>query len=217
MERKIQPRTALYDGETDEMKKLKPIKAGMILECTPQGPDAKIYPHVLKTLCPGMEVEKPETMTNKKNLIELGSEVAEMLLQTGCDVVFLIWDRMPKWGGTGKCADGEGELTKALTALGVDLGRIVFCCIDEELESWIISDARAVEEFVWQQTKPHRQPKFKSPGPAKPKDQLKRYWTPFNDFLHSWPIVQAMPDFDIAAKGSKSFADFCAAVGRWCA
>lgn len=199
------------------MKAPKPIKAGMILECTPQGPDAKIYPHVLKTLCPSMEVEKPETMTNKKRLVEQGPEVAKLLLDTGCDVVFLIWDRMPKWEGTGKCADGEGELSSALTALGVDLKRIVFCCIDEMLESWIIADSRGVEEFVKVQTHPHPQKKFRATGPSNPKGQIKNYWAPFNDFLHAWPIVQAMPDFDRAAKGNVSFGVFCETVRRWCA
>lgn len=191
------------------------MKAGMILECTPQGPDAKIYPHVLKTLCPGMEVEKPKTMTNKKRLVEDGPEVTQVLLETGCDVVFIIWDKMPKWGGTGKCADGEGELTKALTALGVDLQKVVLCCIDEELESWIVADGRGITTYFQGKTT-HKLPKFLNSGPSNPKVRIKKYWDSYLDFEHNWPIVQAMPDFNRAAKNNKSFGAFCSAVMNWC-
>ncbi len=198
------------------MKMSKPIKAGMILECTAQGPDAKIYPHVLKTLCPGMEVEKPETMTNKKNLVELGPEVAQILLQTGCDVVFLIWDRMPKWDGTGKCAEAQSELVEKLAALGIDLAKIVFCCIDEMLESWIVADGRGITAYFQGKTT-HKLEKFKDAGPSKPKERITNYNSRYNDFTDDLGIVQAMPDFDRAAKGNASFGEFCAAVRRWCA
>lgn len=193
----------------------KAVRAGMVLECTPQGPDALIYPYVLRALCPGMEVEKPETMTNKKRLIEEGPRAAKLLFGTGCDVVFIIWDRMPKWGGIGKCAETEALLEAGLQALEVDLGRVVMCCIDEELESWMVADGRGVTAYFQAKTV-HPLEKFKDAGPEKAKDRIGKYWAKYKEFVDDFGIVKAMPDFDRAAKGNASFGRYCAAVRRWC-
>jgi hypothetical protein len=191
------------------------MKVGMVLECTKGGPDAKIYPYVLQRLCPAMQVVPPETMGNKKNLIDLGPEAAKILIEKeGCDLVLMIWDRMPKWGGTGRCAEMELALQGRLAQLGVNMSRVVQCCIDEMLESWIVADGRGVTAFL--STQNSHLGEFKDAPPSNPKERLKKYYAGYNDFLHDLGIVQAMPDFDRAARKNASFGRFCAAIHKAC-
>ena len=190
------------------------MKVGMVLECTRQGPDAKIYPYVLRQLCPAMQVVDVSTMGNKENLIQFGPEAVHTMLQAGCALVFVIWDRMPRWGGTGRCAEAETALRSAFAALGVDSARVVLCCIDEMLESWMVADGRGVTTFL--RTKNSHLPTFKDAPPGNPKDRLKKYYAGYNDFIHDWGIVQAMPDFDRAARKNASFGHFCQAILSAC-
>ena len=42
------------------------MKVGFVLECSPKGPDADIYPYLAgEIFCPKVEVAKPETLVNK--------------------------------------------------------------------------------------------------------------------------------------------------------
>ena len=200
------------------------MKAGFILECQPKGPDADIYPYLAKQFCPGMEVEKPETLGNKNNVMNDGPLVAKTLLETGCDHVFIIWDRMPKWGGTGKCEDHISELEEGLTRLEVDKTKVVMCCISEMLESWLIADGRGVDN--WLATKTDRKIKGFGDHTEKeqtgPKDRIKKHlrehygkWT-YNDYQDNFAIVKHLPDFERAAKWNKSFGDFKGHVERIC-
>ena len=135
------------------------MRIGFILECSPKGPDADIYPYLAKIFCPKLEIEKPETLINKENVMTDGPDVAHMLLETGCDHVFIIWDRMPKWGGTGKCEDHISTLETGLNKLGVDGRRVTLCCIDEMLESWLVADGRGIDGWLSAKTK-HDLPGF---------------------------------------------------------
>ena len=51
------------------------------------------------------------------------------MFDNGCEYVFIIWDRMPKWGGSGRCADHIESLTANLRQAGVDLNKVRMCCI----------------------------------------------------------------------------------------
>src|ERR1700736_6385447 len=114
------------------------MKIGFVLECTLNGPDSQIYPWVAQKICPHLEIAKPETLGNKENVIQDGPIVAQTLLEDGCDFVFIIWDRIPKWGTTGKCEDHIKSLQQGIEKLGIDEKKIILCCIDEMLESWMI-------------------------------------------------------------------------------
>src|SRR3978361_328893 len=128
------------------------MKIGMILECQPAGPDAAVYPYVAKELCEDLEIEKPETLINKQRLMNEAPEVAQTLLQSGCDLVFIIWDKKPRWGEGGNCETDTAALTPALTQLGVKMPRIRLCCIDEMMESWIIADSWGFMSWIRSKT-----------------------------------------------------------------
>src|SRR4051794_5793561 len=103
------------------------MKIGFVLECSPKGPDADIYPWLAIRFCPELEIVKPETLLNKYRVMNEAPLVAQTLLNDGCDYVFIIWDRMPKWGGTGKCEEHISSLEDGIIQLGVNRERIILC------------------------------------------------------------------------------------------
>jgi hypothetical protein len=201
------------------------MKIGFILECQPKGPDADIYPYLANVFCPGLELEKPETLVNKANVMNDGPEVAKILLESGCDYVFIIWDRMPKWGGTGRCEDHITTVEAGLTELKVDRTKIVLCCISEMLESWLIADGRGINN--WLAAKTNRDiRKFDDHATeaeqTAPKERIKRYlgehfpkWK-YNDYQDNFAIVKQFPDFERAARRNNSFAHFKENIERVC-
>ena len=201
------------------------MKVGFILECSPKGPDAIIYPYLAKKLCPDIAIMKPETLINKANVMNDGPIVAQTLLETGCDHVFIIWDRMPKWGGTGKCEEHTATLQAGLKLLNIDLDQITLCCISDMLESWLIADGRGIDNWLAQKTN-HA---IKSFGDHKtnseqtePKDRIKKFlsenyrkWK-YNDYEDNFAIVQHLPDLERVAKWNQSFAHFKEGVDSIC-
>jgi hypothetical protein len=198
------------------------MKIGFILECSLNGPDALIYPWVAKKICPHLEIEKPETMGNKKNLITEGPVVVQALIETGCDFVFIIWDRMPKWeGGTGKCEDDVRTLEEGLKNLGIDNDKVVMCCINEMLESWLIVDGQAITDY-FQGLAPHVRLKHfgdnkDKASQASAKNKIKKYNGRYNDFTDNFKIVKLMKDFEMPAKWNHSFGYFKNSVEDICA
>jgi len=193
------------------------MKVGFILECTPQGPDAAIYPYLAKLFCEDLEIQKPKTLVNKANVMEQGAEVAQVLLQTGCDYVFIIWDRMPKWGGTGRCEEHIATLETRLQQIGVDKTKIFLCCISDMLESWLIADGRGIDTWLASKTN-HPMPGFGDHKTAaeqtSPKDRIKNYlranygkWK-YNDFENNFDIVKHIPEFGRVANWNDSFRVF---------
>jgi hypothetical protein len=201
------------------------MKVGFILECALAGPDAEIYPYVAKKLCPNVEIAKPETLKNKQNVINEGALVAATLLATGCDYVFIVWDRMPKWGGTGKCADHIAHIDAELDKEKVNKERVFLCCINEMLESWMIADGRGITRWINTKT-PHTIPDFgdckDAASQSAPKDRIKAYlrehynkWK-YNDYEDNFDIIKHLPDFERAGRWNASFNEFKKAIEQIC-
>jgi len=201
------------------------MKIGFVLECQPKGPDAAIYPYLANFFCPELEIEKPETLGNKSYVMSDGPDVAEILLESGCDHVFIIWDRMPKWGGTGRCEDHIAIIEARLAELEIDQDKITLCCITEMLESWLIADSRGINN--WLATKTNRNLRSFDDHATEaeqtaPKERIKRYlgehfnkWK-YNDYNDNFAIVKQFPDFDRVARRNASFAHFREHIERIC-
>ena len=201
------------------------MKVGFILECTPQGPDAAIYTYLAKHFCNDLEILKPETLSSKAGVMEQGAEVAKTLLDTGCDYVFIIWDRMPKWGGTGRCEDHIATLENSLQQVGADRTKIFLCCISDMLESWLIADGRGIDAWIASKTN-HAMPGFGDHKTAaeqtNPKDRIKNYlrehfgkWK-YNDFENNFDILKHIPEFSRVANWNDSFRFFKERVEAIC-
>ncbi|MFN7748225.1 MAG: hypothetical protein ACK51D_05710 [Cyclobacteriaceae bacterium] len=201
------------------------MKVGFILECTPQGPDAAIYTYLAKHFCNDLEILKPETLSSKAGVMEQGADVAKTLLDTGCDYVFIIWDRMPKWGGTGRCEDHIATLENSLQQVGADRAKIFLCCISDMLESWLIADGRGIDAWIASKTN-HPMPGFgdhKTPATqTSPKERIKSYlqqnfpkWK-YKDFENNFDILKHIPEFSRVANWNDSFRFFKERVEAIC-
>ena len=202
------------------------MKVGFILECGPGGPDASVYTYVAEELCKLLVFEKPQTMVNKKRLMEEGPIVAQTLLESGCDYVFFIWDRKPRWlDQPGNCRTDTESLTNSLVQLGVDIAKIFLCCIDEMLESWLIADSRGFMTWIRSKTKrplpeigDHKTRDKQVSPKEKIKDYLKNHfkkWN-YNDYDDNIEIAKLLPDFNRAARWNDSFRFFKESIEEIC-
>jgi hypothetical protein len=195
------------------------MKIGFILECSPKGPDADIYPYLAAKFCDKLTIAKPETLVNKKNVMNDGPRVAKTLLESGCDYVFVIWDRLPPWGGTGNCDEHIAELHAGLAALGVDIHRVFCCCIKDMLESWMIGDGKIITSYFQKFTNHKLEifPDYKSSvEQSKPEEKLSRYNKRYNKFTDNFEIVKTMTDFKKIAQRNESFKFFKESVEAIC-
>jgi len=195
------------------------MRIGFILECSPKGPDADIYPHLAKKFCPSADIHSPITLVNKANVMSEGPIVAKTLFEEGCDYVFIIWDRMPKWNGTGKCTDHIASIEAGLDALKINKSRIILCCIKDMLESWMLGDGAAITQY-FQNLTTHPIPNFpdyKSEiDQSKPEEKLSRYNSKYNKYTDNFKIVKLIDDFEKIAKRNESFGHFKRSVERIC-
>lgn len=201
------------------------MKVGFILECSLGGPDAIIYPYVAKEICKALEIEKPETLKDKKSLLQEAPLVAKTLLENGCQKVFIIWDRKPRWkDNLGNCDTDKKTLVDELKNIDVTLEDVYLCCIDEMLESWLIADGEGVTNWINRKTshtiKPF--PDHKAGSQNAPKDRIKAYlktnygkWQ-YNEFQDNLDILKELPDFKKAIKWNSSFAEFANFVNQIC-
>jgi hypothetical protein len=198
------------------------MRIGMILECTSKGPDAIIYPYLAKLFCAMLMINSADiiTLTNKANVMSEGPEIAKLLLNSGCDYVFIIWDRMPKWGGTGSCEDHKKEMSNGLSSSGVDRDKVFLCCIKDMLESWILGDGSAITEYFQSFSPSHRLrqfPDYKSAvEQSQPEEKLKRYNKRYDKYSDNFKIVKLIKDFDKISRRNDSFKYFKECVESIC-
>jgi hypothetical protein len=196
------------------------MNVGFVFECQPKGSDEQVYTYVAKTICNGLIIlpENISSMGNKKTLIEESAIDVAIMLNNGCQYVFIIWDRLPKWGGTGICADHQAELIANLEKENVPLDRIIYCCIDEMLESWLIADGRGVTAYF--KGFDNRSPAFPDnktrADQSGPKNKIKRHNGRYNETIDNIGIVKALPDFTRVAQWNASFQHFVNRVNQIC-
>jgi hypothetical protein len=195
------------------------MKVGFILECSPQGPDALIYPYLANLFCKKLELTKPETLVNKQRLINEGPLIAQTLIVDGCDYVFIIWDRMPKWGRSGKCEDDIAILEQGLSQLKVNRDQIVLCCISDMLESWMIVNGKYITQYFQQfSTKPIQYfgDNTDKASQSDPKNRITKYNGRYNDYIDNFKIVKLIDDFRMHSRWNDSFKFFKESIESIC-
>lgn len=196
------------------------MKVGFVFECQDQGSDEQVYTYIAKKLCASFVIlpENISSLGSKDAVMKESAMDVKVMLAGGCDFVFIVWDRMPKWGGTGKCEDHVAILTAHLATQHIDMTRIIMCCIDDMLESWMIADGRGVTNYFLSIR--HQSPKFpdhaRKAEQVSPKDRLKKYNSRYNESVDNIGIVKALPDFKRAIKRNTSFWFFANEVSRLC-
>jgi hypothetical protein len=196
------------------------MKVGFVFECQSQGSDEQVYTYIAKRLCENFEIlpENISSLGDKKTVLQESATDVRIMLDNGCEFVFIIWDRMPKWGGTGRCQDHRTELSANLANENIDRTKIIMCCIDEMLESWMIADGRGVTNYF--KAISHLSPVFpdhkSKTEQTAPKERLKKYNGRYNETVDNIGIVKLLPDFSRAERCNASFAEFTDAVRRIC-
>ena len=188
------------------------MKVGFVFECGPEGPDLKVVRNLAQRISPNLQFE-PTTLDNKGKLLNECADAAEALLNIQkCEKVFIVWDLTPP--DRGACRKEERDfILKQLQAKGLPLDRIVLLCIEQELESWLIADGRALSSLLSTAAHPVKIADTKNPDRKQnPKKALtkifreKRGWYYVDrDFAES--IVQRIPDFS-KLKRSDTFKRF---------
>ena len=139
------------------------MKVGLILEGLP---DRKVLEYLAKRINPDITLVS-RTLGKKPDLFADCGEIAKLLLELGCNRVIIVWDLFPaEWENPVKtkrlsikktrptCVQDRERIKSTLEAAAVDLCRVCLVCIDAMLETWLLSDIRAVNAVL--STKTHR-------------------------------------------------------------
>jgi hypothetical protein len=190
---------------------------GMVFECGPQGADKQVCEHLAAAIRPGVQV-KCRTLDNKSNLLRDAGKVAAQLLAEGCTCVLIIWDLRPAWPDKHErpCRHDERQsLLARLTEAGLaEDAPVYLLCIEQELESWLLANERAVAALL--STAAHAYPvnKVKSPDAvAQPKAALIRHFQAargwrYDDKVDALRVLKAAPLDLPRLRRSVSFSRF---------
>jgi hypothetical protein len=203
---------------------------GLIFECGPQGADKQVCEYLATQMLPGVRL-RSRTLDNKANLLRDAGQVAAQLLTGGCRCVLIAWDLRPAWPDMKEkpCRHKEREeLLTGLTKAGIsDSGRVHLVCIEQELESWILANERAINASLSTPAHPYTQAtREKRPDAvSQPKAALiehfkmARGWR-YDDKVHAIEVLRAAEvDLD-RLRQSASFTRFekklqeCAGTSR---
>lgn len=190
---------------------------GMIFECGPAGADKQVCEYLASKIRPGVQI-KSRTLDNKGNLLSEAAKVAAQLLTDGCCCVLIIWDLRPAWPGANPkpCrAEERNAVLAKLAAAGVSANAPVFpICIEQELESWIVANERALESLLSSDEHPYDVPRVKRPDlVAQPKAAVIKHFKSargwrYDDKVDAIRILRAL-DVDLGRlRRSASFARF---------
>lgn len=123
------------------------MKLGFVFECWIDGPDYKVLKHLVNWIRPDCEFE-PVTLGDKGVLLEQCADSVDLLLKTGCDKVFIVWDLMPKYANCDCIVEERNLIRQQLIDKNVPLDNVEFIGIVHELESWLIADVSAIERVL---------------------------------------------------------------------
>lgn len=142
------------------------MRLGMIFECGPQGADKQVCEYLAKQIHPGLEISS-RTLDNKDNLLRDAGKVAAQLLKDGCRCVLIIWDLRPAWPDkkVKPCRYNERQALRArLAEAHVPPDDPVYLvCIEQELESWLLADERALGALLSTDAHHQRIPRVRHP------------------------------------------------------
>jgi hypothetical protein len=188
------------------------MKLGFIFECGPDGGDMKVFRHLSKMILAGIKVpfdEKKhfdyEPLKSKPELLRDCGKAVHRLKTSGCEKIFIVWDLFPAWRKDNEkpCRHDDKETIKnSLASHNLKPEDVIFLCIEEELEAWLIADGRALNTYF---SKPHRKvaeiKDNKNPDKAiDPKGILTGYFKLFKGrkyegTIDAEPIIKQLPDF----------------------
>jgi hypothetical protein len=139
---------------------------GMVFECGPQGADKQVCEHLARHIRPEVAI-KTRTLDNKANLLRDAGKVAAQLLKDGCTCVLIVWDLRPAWPDKKDrpCRHAERQaVLQRLMEAGLPPGAPVYLvCIEQELESWLLADERAISALLSTASHAYPVPKVKAP------------------------------------------------------
>ena len=189
----------------------------MIFECGPQGADKLICEYLAQALRSDVKISAI-TLDNKANLLRDAGKATQQLIDDGCCCVLIIWDLRPAWPDKKlkPCRVAESAaIKKSLLTAGVAKSASVhLICIEQELESWLLANERAISAFLSTESRKYVVKKTKKPDAvAQPKAVMinhfkqARGWI-YDDKVNALKIIKST-DLDLARmRNSASFARF---------
>lgn len=192
------------------------MKVGMIFECGPKGADRKVCVHLAKRLNANLRIVV-RAAGSKPKLIRDCGVLAGQLIRSGCDRVIIIWDLYPPWTDGNPCMkDDRQAIHSSIDTEGVDPGKVDLVCIENELETWLMTDIRGVREVIQL-----KNPKATVKTPSKlqqikkPKSRMIKLFKEqagiqYNDLVHAEQIAIALAEIDYSlGRLRKKSASFC--------
>jgi hypothetical protein len=190
---------------------------GMIFECGPQGADIQVCEYLAQHVRPDVVV-RSKTLDNKPNLLRDAGKVAAQLLRDGCVCVLVIWDLRPAWPDKKdkpcRYIERQTVLTRLAEAGLTDHAPVYMVCIEQELESWLLANEKAIQDLL--STAAHAYPvaKVKAPDAVpQPKAKMVRHFQKargwrYDDKVDALRVLKAR-DIDLPRlRRSPSFARF---------
>lgn len=193
------------------------MKLGLIFECGPQGADKQVCEYLVQHIKPGTEISC-RTLDNKDNLLRDAGKVAAHLLRDGCSCVLIVWDLRPAWPEKRQkpCRRTERQtlLTRLAEARVPDTAPVHLVCIEQELESWLLANERAISAALSTQAHAYAVRRVKKPDSVpQPKAAMiehfkaARGWR-YDDKVDAIRVLKAA-DIDLARlRCSQSFSRF---------
>lgn len=180
------------------------MKLGLVLECDTGGPDELVLTCLARRLAPGSTVQAT-ALGSKAQVFLKGAETARELIEaSGCDLALIVWDLKPYWDpATGRsCEDETREMLNTLVGLrAATRRRVRLLCLTWEIETWLITDTRAVSAHL--STDAHRV-KFRCSSPLGKSDAKAFLISEFRkvrgksgryvDYREAIQIARLMPD-----------------------
>ncbi len=192
------------------------MKIGYVFECGPDGADMKVFRALTLRIVKDAEFFY-EPLDVKPKLVKECGKAVKRLKKLGCEKIFIVWDLFPAWRENIEkpCRHEDKEAIKSnLATEGLSEKDVVFLCIEEELESWLLADGRVLNSFF---SKPHRKVdkinNEKKPDKIKnPKGRLIKYFTEhtgskYQDIIHAEQIIKGLENFQ-KIKNSETFCRF---------
>jgi len=193
------------------------MKVGMIFECGPQGADKQVAEYLTRQLRADATIS-PVTLDNKANLLRDAGQAAKQLLADGCCCVLILWDLRPAWPEPGgkPCRHAERQtVLDALRVAGVANSEPVhLVCVQQELESWLLANERAISALLSTDAHPIKHRRNKQPDQViQPKAVLVAYFKKargwrYDDKVDAIRVLKASPIDLPRLRQSASFTRF---------